>query len=317
MRSNGLSVDDFISVIFTATSDVTSEFPAYAARQLGFGDVPLLCVARAGDRRLPAAGRADDGARRDRPAARGHHPLLPPRGGVAAQGPDPGPLGAGRMTGDRSGLTGPVLVVGTGLLGTSIALAARRAGLEVLLSDVSPEHLRTASGLGAGRPLGADGDEPQLVVVAVPPDHLGVGRRGGAGARRRAVVTDVGSVKSAPLRELAGTVGCRLRWPGTSARTRWPAASAPARWRRARRSSTDGPGRSPRTRGATPPPWSSSSALAAALRGDGRRAATRGARPGGRAYLPPAAPARRARGRAPRGGPRRRTWRCRGRAFAT
>jgi chorismate mutase len=44
MRSNGLSVDDFISVIFTATADVQSEFPAYAARQLGFGDVPLLCA---------------------------------------------------------------------------------------------------------------------------------------------------------------------------------------------------------------------------------------------------------------------------------
>ncbi len=44
MRSNGLSVDDFISVVFTATDDVRSEFPAYAARQLGFGDVPLLCA---------------------------------------------------------------------------------------------------------------------------------------------------------------------------------------------------------------------------------------------------------------------------------
>ena len=43
MHSNGLSVDDFISVIFTATSDIHSEFPAYAARQLGFGDVPLIC----------------------------------------------------------------------------------------------------------------------------------------------------------------------------------------------------------------------------------------------------------------------------------
>ena len=42
--SNGLTVDDFISVIFTATSDLLSEFPAYAARQLGFGDVPLLCA---------------------------------------------------------------------------------------------------------------------------------------------------------------------------------------------------------------------------------------------------------------------------------
>ncbi|MFA6298970.1 MAG: chorismate mutase [Nocardioides sp.] len=44
MTSNGLEVDDFISVIFTATSDLVSEFPAYAARQLGFGDVPLICA---------------------------------------------------------------------------------------------------------------------------------------------------------------------------------------------------------------------------------------------------------------------------------
>ncbi|MCY7396992.1 MAG: chorismate mutase [Nocardioides sp.] len=44
MTSNGLEVDDFISVIFTATSDLVAEFPAYAARQLGFGDVPLLCA---------------------------------------------------------------------------------------------------------------------------------------------------------------------------------------------------------------------------------------------------------------------------------
>ncbi|WP_232678687.1 chorismate mutase [Nocardioides sp. R-C-SC26] len=44
MESNGLDVDDFISVIFTATADLVSEFPAYAARQLGFSDVPLICA---------------------------------------------------------------------------------------------------------------------------------------------------------------------------------------------------------------------------------------------------------------------------------
>jgi chorismate mutase len=44
MGSNGLEVDDFISVIFTATSDLVSEFPAYAARRLGFGEVPLICA---------------------------------------------------------------------------------------------------------------------------------------------------------------------------------------------------------------------------------------------------------------------------------
>ena len=44
MAANHLDVDDFISVIFTATSDLVAEFPAYAARQLGFGEVPLLCA---------------------------------------------------------------------------------------------------------------------------------------------------------------------------------------------------------------------------------------------------------------------------------
>jgi chorismate mutase len=44
MSSNALDVDDFISIIFTATSDLHAEFPAYAARQLGFSDVPLICA---------------------------------------------------------------------------------------------------------------------------------------------------------------------------------------------------------------------------------------------------------------------------------
>ncbi len=44
MTSNGLAVDDFISVIFTATADLVSEFPAYAARRLGFSDIPLMCA---------------------------------------------------------------------------------------------------------------------------------------------------------------------------------------------------------------------------------------------------------------------------------
>ena len=44
MEANELEVDDFISIIFTATSDLVSEFPAYAARQLGFSDVPLVCA---------------------------------------------------------------------------------------------------------------------------------------------------------------------------------------------------------------------------------------------------------------------------------
>ena len=41
---NGIVPDALISVIFTATPDLTSEFPAYAARRLGITDVPLLCA---------------------------------------------------------------------------------------------------------------------------------------------------------------------------------------------------------------------------------------------------------------------------------
>jgi prephenate dehydrogenase len=102
-------------------------------------------------------------------------------------------------------LTGPVEVVGAGLLGTSIGLACRRAGLDVLLTDTSGENVRTASGLGAGRPR-VEGDRPQLVVVAVPPDHLGV-EIARALASTDAVVTDVGSIKTQPLRAVAGDSG--------------------------------------------------------------------------------------------------------------
>jgi prephenate dehydrogenase len=103
------------------------------------------------------------------------------------------------------GLTGPIEVIGAGLLGASVGLAARRAGLDVVLSDESSDHLRTASGMGAGRPRTA-ADRPQLVVVAVPPDHLGEVIAGALRASD-AVVTDVGSVKSGPLAAVADDPG--------------------------------------------------------------------------------------------------------------
>jgi chorismate mutase len=44
MRRNGLDAEDLISVLFTATPDLTSEFPALAARKIGLTDVPLMCA---------------------------------------------------------------------------------------------------------------------------------------------------------------------------------------------------------------------------------------------------------------------------------
>ena len=44
LEVNGLVSEDLISMVLTSTTDLTSEFPAFAARQLGMGDVPLLCA---------------------------------------------------------------------------------------------------------------------------------------------------------------------------------------------------------------------------------------------------------------------------------
>jgi chorismate mutase len=44
LERNGVGHDDLVSIIFTATEDLTSDFPAAAARAIGLGDVPLLCA---------------------------------------------------------------------------------------------------------------------------------------------------------------------------------------------------------------------------------------------------------------------------------
>lgn len=44
LTRNRIDHDDLVSIIFTATDDITSEFPATAARAGGLGDVPLLCA---------------------------------------------------------------------------------------------------------------------------------------------------------------------------------------------------------------------------------------------------------------------------------
>ena len=44
LEQNDIETDKLVSMILTATPDLHSEFPALAARQLGIGDVPLLCA---------------------------------------------------------------------------------------------------------------------------------------------------------------------------------------------------------------------------------------------------------------------------------
>jgi chorismate mutase len=44
IRRNHIEADDVASAIFSVTADLNAEFPALAARQLGWLDVPLLCT---------------------------------------------------------------------------------------------------------------------------------------------------------------------------------------------------------------------------------------------------------------------------------
>ncbi|MEV6414961.1 prephenate dehydrogenase [Kribbella sp. NPDC051718] len=100
-------------------------------------------------------------------------------------------------------LRGPVRIVGTGLIGTSIGLALGRLGVVVELVDADPDNALMAERIGAGSRLVQI--EPQLVVVAVPPDHVGeviVEQL----QQTDAIVTDAASVKSKPLRDARALV---------------------------------------------------------------------------------------------------------------
>jgi prephenate dehydrogenase len=99
-------------------------------------------------------------------------------------------------------------VIGTGLIGTSAALALASRGITVHLSDNDPDEARTAAALGAGVTDPPEGPV-DLAVVAVPPAHVA---RTLAGAQRSGLARgylDVASVKGRPRRDLEA-LGCDL-----------------------------------------------------------------------------------------------------------
>ncbi|CAN3983639.1 prephenate dehydrogenase [Kitasatospora purpeofusca] len=98
------------------------------------------------------------------------------------------------------------VVVGTGLIGTSAALALTGRGLTVHLEDADPDAARTAASLGAGTIEPADGPV-DLAIIAVPPALVG---KVLADCQRRGLAqyyTDVASVKDGPRAEIAA-LGC-------------------------------------------------------------------------------------------------------------
>jgi chorismate mutase len=51
LQRNGIESEDLVSILFTATDDLRSAFPAEAARRIGLGRVPLMCA-----REIPVEG---------------------------------------------------------------------------------------------------------------------------------------------------------------------------------------------------------------------------------------------------------------------
>jgi prephenate dehydrogenase len=116
----------------------------------------------------------------------------------------------------RGHLNGPVVVIGTGLLGTSIGLGLRGRGVSVFLSDPSPTNEAVAVDIGAGLPLSRLGDEqPELVVVAAPPDVTADVVQRSLVDYPAATVVDIASVKAGILADLRGRGVDLARYVGT------------------------------------------------------------------------------------------------------
>jgi prephenate dehydrogenase len=110
-------------------------------------------------------------------------------------------LSAPRLSVPAPVLPGRVHIIGSGLIGTSLAMALVKAGVVVSVADASPTNEALAADLSGAR-LGA-ADPVDLVVVATPPDVTAEVVAGALTQWPHAVVTDVASVKQIVLDELA------------------------------------------------------------------------------------------------------------------
>ncbi|MUL40747.1 prephenate dehydrogenase [Streptomonospora sp. PA3] len=104
------------------------------------------------------------------------------------------------------------VIVGAGLIGTSIALALREHGIGVALSDPDAAALRLACELGAGTPLDEDAASARpadIAVIAAPPSAVPAVLRSAQDRSLAQVYTDAASVKDGVV-AAAESAGCDM-----------------------------------------------------------------------------------------------------------
>lgn len=177
VSENAIEIDDIASIIFSTTPDLDAEFPAKAARELGWLDVPLLCTH---EMRVPGALerciRVLVHWNTDRRPSEIRHLYL--RGArrlrpdLARAGEDEGP------TAPAPPVPGPIAVIGLGLIGGSLVQALRTSGWPgpFIGYDANPGHAALALKNGVIDRVAPDprsaAAAAETVVLAAPVDSI-------------------------------------------------------------------------------------------------------------------------------------------------
>jgi prephenate dehydrogenase len=190
MSRNALRVDQVVSALFTVTADLDADFPAHAARRMGWDAVPMLCA-----REIPVPGALGHVVRvlLTVRVEQGRGPLWPAYlGRASALRPDlaPSPGSPERR----------IAIVGLGQIGGSIGLALRGRGWRRVGFDLDPGALSDAEAAGAidARASGvADACAgAELALIAVPVDAAAAAIDAAAAALPRgAALLDTGSAR--------------------------------------------------------------------------------------------------------------------------
>jgi prephenate dehydrogenase len=217
LERNALTPDRIVSAVFTATPDLTADFPAHAARRLGWTDVPLLGAVELDVPGAPARIVRVLLTLRDVPLGARLVPVYLDR--AALLRPDLAGLPTAARPG-RGGRLTRVAIVGLGQIGGSLGLAlghaggwhrvgfdsrasARRAALKIGGVDETASSLASACAGAA------------LAVVAVPVDVLPrVLAAAAAALPRGAVLLDTGSARGAGVTRALVLAARRVRAVG-------------------------------------------------------------------------------------------------------